>query len=131
LKALSLYPLPDGLVVAQLPPDASFRPKPQPGSGLWAEIYTPDEITIICSPEAAPQGARIEPGWRALKIVETLDFNLVGVLAEISTLLAKAGVSIFVLSTYNTDYILLKEQHMALAIASLRQAGHSVLEHSS
>jgi hypothetical protein len=62
-----------------------------------------------------------------VKVNEILDFSLVGILAQFSTILAGAGVSIFVLSTYNTDYILIKNEQLEKAVATLQQAGHKVI----
>ena len=67
-----------------------------------------------------------ERGWRALKICGVLDFALVGILAKISSLLANAGISIFAVSTYNTDYILIKESHLQKAAAALRTNGYQI-----
>jgi len=70
---------------------------------------TSDEISLVCETEHVPSNiTESEPGWKALKVSGVLGFGMVGVIAKISNLLAEAGISIFVISTYNTDYILLK-----------------------
>lgn len=87
---------------------------------------TADELSIV-SPEAlAPADVPLESGWRCIGIQGILDFAMVGVLAEISTLLASSGISIFVISTYNTDYILIKEEKIREAAGLLSSAGHEV-----
>ncbi len=82
---------------------------------------TDDELSLVCETAYAPQDciAR-EPGWRAFKIEGVLDFSMVGVLANISGLLAKAGISLFAVSTYNTDYIFVKENSLDKAVEALR-----------
>jgi hypothetical protein len=68
----------------------------------------------------------MEKGWRILKVRGPLEFSQIGVLAAIVMPLAQTGVSIFVLSTFDTDYILVKEQTLLLAIAALQNAGHTI-----
>ena len=68
----------------------------------------------------------MEPGWRALAVAGPLDFGLTGILASLASPLAAAGVSIFAISTYDTDYVLVREQALAVAIDALRAAGHDV-----
>ena len=68
----------------------------------------------------------IQKGWRALLVAGTLDFSLVGILASLATTLASAGVSIFAMSTYDTDYILVKEDALQKAIEALEGAGHTI-----
>jgi hypothetical protein len=69
---------------------------------------------------------RCEGGWRALRVAGSLDFSLVGVLAGLLDPLARAGVSVFVLSTFDTDYLLVKGHDLEKALAALRRAGHAV-----
>lgn len=77
---------------------------------------TEDEISIVLPTKKVPQQTlRCENDWRAFKFEAVLDFNLVGILAKISTILAENKISIFVLSTYNTDYILIKNKDVVLA----------------
>lgn len=81
---------------------------------------TDDENSLVCPEELVPNNAtKIENGWRAFKIVGILDFSLIGILADISDRLAKAKVGIFVISTYNTDYIFVKNENLDLAKKSL------------
>lgn len=88
---------------------------------------TADELSLVC-PEADLPAAvlQCERGWRALKICGTLDFGLVGILAKISGLLAEAGISIFAVSTYNTDYILIKAAHLDKAVTALSTNGYQI-----
>ena len=73
---------------------------------------TDDEISLLCESEFVPQDTiAIEVGWKGLKISGILDFGMVGVISRISGLLAEAGISVFVVSTYNTDYIFVKAEN--------------------
>lgn len=85
---------------------------------------TEDEISLVCRKEDAPQDcAAREDGWDLLKIDAVLDFSLVGVLARISGILAAEGISIFAVSTYDTDYLLVKRENLGRAAEALRRAG--------
>ena len=89
---------------------------------------TGEEISLVCPTDAVPgETLAREDGWRGFRIEGTLDFSLVGVLAELSGLLARSGISLFAVSTYDTDYILVKEDHFERALAVLAEAGHTVL----
>lgn len=87
---------------------------------------TDEEISLVCATADVPENTLArEDGWRAFRVQGVLDFSLVGILARISGQLADAGISIFALSTYNTDYILVKEPQLDLALQVLeaRKAG--------
>ena len=81
---------------------------------------TADEISLVCEAKHTPRNViASEPGWKALRISGVLDFGMIGVVAKISNILAKAEISIFVVSTYNTDYILLKAESFDKGIQEL------------
>lgn len=86
---------------------------------------TPEELSLVCREEDAPKDCiRRENGWVCLKIAGTLDFSLVGILSRLSGILAENGISIFAVSTYNTDYILVKRETLARAAAVLQKHGY-------
>jgi len=88
---------------------------------------TDRELSLVCETAAAPaETVAREDGWRALRVEGTMEFSLVGILAELSGILAEAGVSIFAVSTYDTDYILVKEQQRKTAIDALAARGFDV-----
>lgn len=88
---------------------------------------TPDEISIVCSQDSIPANEfKCEKNWKIMKVEGPLDFSLVGILASISTVLAKQGISIFVISTYDTDYILIKDKDLEIAINALISEGYHV-----
>ena len=88
---------------------------------------TPDEISLICKSEYVPPDTMSsEAGWKSFKVTGILDFGMVGVIAHISDILAKAKISIFVVSTYNTDYVLLKKENFSKGIQVLADNGYDV-----
>ena len=91
--------------------------------GFWSITQTSDELSIVCPQECVPGGVLHEGGWRVLKVPGPLSFALTGIMASISSALADAGISIFALSTYDTDYILVKADQLENAIDALRRQG--------
>jgi hypothetical protein len=87
--------------------------------------YTDDELSIVCDQQLVPDSIQCEKDWRALKIVGPLDFSLVGILAPIATLLAQQSIPIFALSTFDTDYIFVKNPLLPQAQQALLQAGYN------
>ena len=98
---------------------------------LSADFYfigkTDEELSLVCRTEDAP-GDAVErsDGWRAFRIQGVLDFSLVGILSKISGILAENGIGIFAVSTFNTDYILVKAEAFARALAVLAEAGYTI-----
>lgn len=88
---------------------------------------TDEEISVVCRTELVPERtiAR-EDGWRAFRIQGVLDFSLIGILSKVSTILAENEIGLFAISTYNTDYILVKEENFEKALVVLEQAGYMV-----
>ncbi|MFT4302545.1 MAG: ACT domain-containing protein [Desulfovibrio sp.] len=88
---------------------------------------TDTELSVVCLVEHAPaQSLAREDGWRAFRVAGQMDFGLTGVLAGLATVLAQAAISIFALSTFDTDYILVKEEKLAKALEVLELAGYEV-----
>ncbi len=88
-----------------------------PQGVFYSVTKTMDEISIVCEDRFIPRGYQnIEAGWRALKVEGPLDFSLTGILSSLSNPLAEAKISIFSTSTYDTDYILVKEEKLTEAI---------------
>ena len=122
---LQLRVLPETLAVCRLEPEEALPVWAAQGA-FWCVAHTPDELSVVCEQGRVPAGVRTEGGWRALKVLGPLDFSLTGILAGLASALAEAGVSIFALSTFDTDYILVKEGSLGAAIAALREQGHTV-----
>lgn len=91
---------------------------------------TPEELSIVAPQSAKIQSDRVEPDWRGIKLMGPLHFGLVGILADIATTLAEAGISIFAVSTYDTDYIFIKSLHVNNALRTLGHNGYAIESHS-
>ncbi len=86
---------------------------------------TDDEISLVCRTEDTPLYAtKCEDGWRGFRIQGTLDFSLTGVLSQLSGILAERKIGIFAISTYNTDYVLVKAENYDKAVEALETAGY-------
>jgi uncharacterized protein len=95
-------------------------------SHFYSITKTADEISVICPEEFSPDDSPCEKNWRCFKIHGPLDFAQTGILASMTTPLADAGISIFAFSTYDTDYFMVKDVDVELAIAALTQNGHEI-----
>ena len=109
-----------------------FPPGRIPAIDLGGEDFvclagTAEEVSLVCRSGIAEGAEREEEGWRVLKLAGPVDFGVVGVLAEASTLLATAGVSIFAVSTFDTDYILVKDVSLGSAVEALEGGGHRIV----
>ncbi|MBR1931238.1 MAG: ACT domain-containing protein [Lachnospiraceae bacterium] len=89
---------------------------------------TDEEHALVCLTENVPGNTiEREDGWKAFRIQGVLDFSLIGILAKISTVLAENQIGIFAISTFNTDYILVKADQYQKALDALRQAGYRIV----
>jgi uncharacterized protein len=122
---LHLDILPHRLAVCRLPPE---QPVPAWIDRLpfWSMTRTADELSVVVPEEAASPGWRQETGWRVLKVRGPLEFTLVGVMAQLTVAIAAAGVSLFAMSTFDTDYLLVRDEDLARATAALSRAGCTV-----
>jgi hypothetical protein len=111
------------LAVCRLPPHATLPPQ-DPRAPFWSVTRTADELSVVLPEEAVRPGWEVERGWRCLQVVGPLDFSLTGVLHALSAPLATAGIPILAISTYDTDYVLVRETHLARAVVVLERAGH-------
>lgn len=101
------------------------------GEALISITRTRDELSVICPdsmlrPGVLPADAVIEPGWRALGVLGPLDFSLIGIMAGLTASLAAVKVSILAISTYDTDYVLVKEGALETALTALRESGYTI-----
>jgi len=113
------------LAVCRLAPEADVEPWMWTGP-LASVTRTPAELSVICAPEAVPERVQAETGWRAMSVDGPLEFALTGVLAQLAEPLAEAGVPIFVVSTYDTDWLLVKQDRLDDAVSALGARGHVV-----
>lgn len=128
VKDLPLVILPDRLAICRLPADAAQPEWARPGD-LLTFVQTRFELTVVCSERFVPPEVVAERGWRAFRVQGPLDFSLTGVLASIAVPLAEAALSIFAISTYETDYILVRDEALGRAVQALTQVGFLVLDH--
>lgn len=98
-------------------------------SDFYSVTRTSDELSIICKPVDLILGIdiKIDNHWRILKINGVLDLSLIGVIAAVSTILQENKIPIFTISTFDTDYVLVKDRYLNKTVAALRHAGHKIL----
>lgn len=100
----------------------------------WDAAYcfigkTDEENSLVCPPDAVPPNViQRDDGWRCFRILGTLDFSLVGILAKISAVLAENGIPIFAVSTYNTDYVFIKNERFPEALNVLSHSGYKIVD---
>jgi len=124
VKSLWLTVLPGEFSVWRL---AADEPLPSLEHGSFLSMTrTNDELSIVSPATDVPSGSQVEDGWRCLRVEGPLAFELTGVLAELSAPLARAEIPIFVVSTYDTDYLMVKAADLNRACNTLRNEGHSV-----
>lgn len=97
-------------------------------SSFYTVSKTADELSVVCEEHLVKDEIKKSIGWKLLKINAELDLSLTGITAQFSTALAKAGVNLSVIATYNTDYILVEDAKLDIAIQALRGAGFGVSE---
>lgn len=87
---------------------------------------TDEETSIVCPSSVTMAGARTEPGWSCIKVVGPIDFTVTGLLADLSRVLAEAGIGIFALSTFDTDYLLVRSSRIEEAVTVLGRGGYGI-----
>jgi len=95
--------------------------------GFSSITRTAEELSIVCATDAVPDGIHAQRGYRGLAVRGPLDFSLVGIVASLAVALAAASISIFVVSTHDTDYLFVRDADLGRAVATLRDAGHAVV----
>lgn len=131
MPKLTLELFPETYLVCRMEPSTQAANIWLPMEGFWSLTRSEQEISLVMAEgNAIPSGAEVEEGWRLLRIAGTLAFSLTGILSQLSTVLADAGISIFALSTYDTDYVLVKTHHLAAAMNVLRDAGYAVQQYT-
>lgn len=125
MKDISLLVLPERLAICQLSPDEPI-PEFLTQHQFWSITHTDEELSVVLPEEIVPGDWKAEKRWRCLKVLGYLDFSFTGLLASLSGSLADAGVSTFVISTYNTDYLLVREGNLEKAKKVLAASGYAV-----
>ena len=116
---LTLFPA--RLAVCRLAPDAALPA--WPGGAFISITRTPYELSIVCDEASVPGDVLAERGWNAFQLEGPIPFDMTGVAASLTVPLAANGISLFLISTYDTDWLLVKESVRDRAVAALRTAG--------
>ena len=115
----------DSLAIVKLEPGKTIPDWASAGAGEFVSItHTAEEVSIVCAANQVPDDVQAERGWTALKVIGPLSFDQVGIIASLASPLKQAGIPIFVISTFDTDYLLVKETDIDKAITVLTRAGH-------
>lgn len=121
-QLLNLALLPHIYAIHRLPPDS-----PLPGGLLDCPFFsitrTTDELSLVCPQQLAVHSRKVEADWRIIQVIGPLDFSLTGILAQLSDALARAEISLFAISTFDTDYVLVKKDCIDDACKALTAAG--------
>jgi hypothetical protein len=125
---MQLTILKDTYAICKLDHDSPIPTWVHASHGFSSMTYTQDELSIICQEKYVPAEIRQERSWRIFKIIGPLDFSLVGVISKIAGILADAGISLFNVSTYETDFILVKSEVLEHAIQVLTREGIEIVE---
>jgi hypothetical protein len=124
---LSLFVLPQTFAVFRLSPDDAIPPWATEGD-FFSITRTADELSILCCQDAVPENTPCERDWRCLRVAGTIAFSVVGVIVGLTRGLAEAGIGVFVVSTFDTDYLLTKEKDWTTALDVLRRQGYTIRE---
>jgi uncharacterized protein len=125
MKRIAFLVFRDIYAVCKLDKDASVPGWAYAGSFI-SITRTPDELSIICAQNYVPEKITCERGWRCLQVQGSFDFSTTGIIASFAPSLADAGISIIVVCTYNTDYLLVQEQNLDRAIQVLSRQEHQI-----
>jgi hypothetical protein len=122
--SLALHLLEGTFAVCRLAPDAPWPEWPR--GDLVSVTRTREELSIVCTESAVPEDVRREGDWRCLQVVGPINFAAVGVITSLVTPLSEAGISVFVLSTFDTDYLMVKDEELKRALLFLKESGHGL-----
>ena len=125
---LTLQLLPQTFAVCRLAAIDAVPAWATEGIVFNAIVRTTDELSVVCEERFVPPGGRVkyEGGWRCFKVQGPLDFGMTGIVAGLTAPLAEAKISIFAVSTFETDYLMVKAENVESAIMALMQSGHLV-----
>lgn len=122
---MQLRTLPDSYAIVRLHPGAELPDWVDQGP-FRSVTRTDNEVSVVCRDRDVPAGESAEPGWRVLEVLGPLDFSLSGVVASLVDPLVKVQIPIFVISTFETDYVLVRTADLDDAVEALELAGHEV-----
>jgi hypothetical protein len=122
---MTLDVMPGAYAICRLSADAPL-PSWATRSTFFSITRTATELSIVCATDGVPADVKAERGYRDLVVRGPLDFSLIGIVARLAGALAEAAISIFVVSTYDTDHLFVRNADLARAIVALRDAGHTI-----
>ena len=125
LDKLTLSLLPGGFAICKLEPECDI-PEWATRNAFWSVSKTQHELSIVCRDDNVPEDIEAERGWRMLEVQGPLNFSMTGVLDGLIRPLAESRISIFVVSTYRTDYLLVQDKDFKSAIITLRAQGYKM-----
>jgi hypothetical protein len=121
----SLSILPNNFAICRLDKGAGI-PDWALASSFFSLTRSAEELSVVCPQNLVPEGIRRNAGWRCLKVEGPLDLSATGVLASLTNPLAQEGISVFAVSTYDTDYLLVRQKDLEKAVMVLSQNGHQI-----
>jgi hypothetical protein len=127
-RSFQLILLPQTFAVSRLPVGSSI-PEWATRGDFFTVSRTLDELSVVTEAANVPAGIKSQDGWRILKVQGPFVLSEVGVLASLAAPIAEAGVSLFAISTFDTDYFLISADQLAQAMSALKHAGHQILKH--
>jgi uncharacterized protein len=127
-RSFQLILLPQTFAISRLPAGSPIPEWAKRGA-FFTVSRTADELSVVTEAANVPSGIKSQGGWHILKVQGPFVLSEVGVLASLASPIAEAGVSLFAISTFDTDYFLISADQLAQAISALEQAGHRILKH--
>ncbi len=124
-STLTISILPDILAICRLDKDAGI-PDWAVASPFFSLTRSAEDLSVVCPQIQVPEGIQRDGGWRCLKVEGPLDLSATGVLASLTRPLAQEGISVFAISTYDTDYLLIKQKDLEKAVMVLAENGHQI-----
>ena len=119
--------MPQVYAICSFPTDATFPDWPDHAS-IFSITKTPKEITIVCEEHQVPGACKTSENWKCIKVEGSFDLDAVGVLASIAEPLAQNKISLYAISTYDTDYILIHAKNIDKAVSCLKTFGHTIID---
>jgi hypothetical protein len=125
IHPLTLFLLPETFAICHLAPGTPFPDWVQTNS-FFSLTNTSEEISLVCLMESLPSDVEADRDWRCFKLPGPIPFSLAGILNSVTLPLAQANLGIFAISTYDTDYVLVKQEVLPQALSALTDAGHTI-----
>jgi hypothetical protein len=125
IHPLTLFLVPQTFAICQFAPGTPFPEWVQTNS-FFSVTSTSEELSLVCLMESLPSDVDADRDWRCFKLQGPIPFSLTGILNSLTMPLAQANLGIFAISTYDTDYVLVKQEVLPQALSALTEAGHTI-----